>query len=69
MVLEVGGKAAICDYQDCMKPAKPEPYFTSSDCYGGGDWHVCEEHEDSVEDKTGYCGVECQFGHGCTGEC
>lgn len=30
---------------------------------------LCEKHEDSLHDSTGYCGVNCMLGYGCSQEC
>jgi hypothetical protein len=30
---------------------------------------VCGKHENSVDDSTGYCPVDCQLGYGCDQSC
>lgn len=50
-----------CDYCGCDKEATH--YKKDLDAW------LCEEHEDSIEDQTGYCGTSCKLGYGCDESC
>jgi hypothetical protein len=50
-----------CNYADCTVDTV---YFDK--------WieaWLCKEHEDSLDNPTGYCGRDCQLGHGCDTSC
>lgn len=53
----------ICDYAGC------EEIGSILLDLRGGVACVCEKHAEQMHDKTGYCGINCQLGYGCTQEC
>lgn len=51
----------ICEYADCYNYA-----VTFDESLNA--W-LCKEHENSIDDKTGYCSRDCRLGYGCDGSC
>lgn len=31
--------------------------------------YLCEECEQTLDNKSGYCSIDCQLGYGCDGSC
>lgn len=50
-----------CDFCACEKEATLEETYRNEKVY------LCEDHW--LDDKTGYCGLNCQLGYGCGQEC
>jgi len=50
-----------CEYQNCERTGVTFDESLQA-------W-LCEEHEDTPCNSTGYCNRECQLGYGCDGSC
>ena len=50
-----------CEYQDCERTGVTFDESLQA-------W-LCEEHEDTPSNSTGYCNRECQLGYGCDESC
>ena len=52
-----------CEYGDCSNEGYVEIEV------GNETFLVCQDHEWTPEDQTGYCTIDCQMGHGCDESC
>lgn len=52
-----------CDY--CMCRNMTSDLIKVKDEYV----YLCQEHQDSLENETGYCGTNCILGYGCDQSC
>lgn len=50
-----------CEYCNCEKEATV--YDKELEAW------LCEEHRDTYNNETGYCGRNCQLGYGCDQSC
>ncbi len=50
-----------CEYRDCEKEGNVFDDNLNA-------W-LCNDHQDSPSNSTGYCPRDCQLGHGCDGSC
>lgn len=57
-----------CDYAGCENVCAEHLMYVVED-WQGYKWYACPCCADKLDDKTGYCGIACQFGYGCDQSC
>lgn len=57
----------MCDMRKCKNELEDTLMASQSD--GETTWYACPDCADTVEDKTGYCSLQCQYTGRCDQSC